>query len=369
MIAPALCMHPGFIRRYDFPPTLEAVRHYNPSIVEHRGGILMAWRIQDSAGYSRIVASRLTKNLNIVRQVDIQIDAPAKAHIEDPRLILIQGKLHLLVAQVVYGATYKFILRAFILDEDLQPSEEIPLPYGQNGVKTEKNWIPFELPSGSLGLVYSIAPQHVVIDTATGEHFRTPGVERWRWGTISGRTNAIRLSSGSYLAFIGGHVPHPRRRSLYWAGAYLFSGDAPHAIIGVSSSPLLWASPQDPAIVNPFDDTWNPLCVFPAGLVRSGGDVLVSLGLNDSYCCLLRWNLEDIMAGIIPPDAFTGTEVLTAPAGAPPPGDLMRVRVISRQPLGEPGGPYIRGQEFFTTADRVSALGGAVEVLEPKAQP
>lgn len=384
MNAAAIETHPAFLVRHDYVPTAEAARHYNPAVVRHGKELLMAWRIQDNTGLSRVVIAKLNaKTLKPGKPVEIKIEAPARAHIEDPRLIVIRGELLLFVAQVVYGTSFTFVQRGFALGEDHQPVRELALPYGQNGKgKTEKNWMPFELPSGGLGFVYAVGPEWIVIDHESGAMHRTPGPRRWRWGTLSGRTNAVRLPDGRYLTLIGGHEAHARRKSLYWVGAAVFAGEGKHELLLISREPFLWASDRTPAVLNPFDPQWNPLCVFPAGLVYEPGyvpresdseegrpSVLVSLGLNDSFCALMRFAVADLLAGLVPPDSLTGEERVTAPPRlAPLFGDMVRVRVTPKpngkaRILGEHGGPYRTGEEFITTRERAAALGEMVEVL------
>ena len=361
--------HPRFLRRYEYSPDATSARHYNPAVCALAGKIVMAWRIQNERGLSRIVAATLGKNYQLGKITEIKIDAPEKTHIEDPRLCVIEGELLLFVATVLYGKTFTFIQRGFVLGADFQPLREIPLPYGKNGKGThEKNWMPFALPSGKLGLVQQIAPEHVVIDTGTGAVHRTPGITKWRWGTMSGRSNAVLLPDGErYLALIGGHQEHAKRCSEYWFGAYTFSAEAPHEILSVSRDPLVWASDRTPALINPFDPLWNPLVVFPAGLVLREDQALISLGLNDSYNALMQFPLEELLANHVKPSELTGTERLLAPPAATPAGDLVRVKNVGKQWLGERGGPYKPGDEWFTSEDRVVALGDSVRVVSSPA--
>ncbi len=345
------------------------MRHYNPSICSFGGRLLCAYRVQDVEGHSSLGICRLNAKLQPIDDRALVIPAPARAHLEDPRLIEVDGRLLLFVCQIDYTThDWKtgFLLRCFELDPaTLQPGSERPLPFGKNGQGAcEKNWMPFALPAGGLGLVYSLRP-HIIIHAATGEKYTTPGIERWKWGTLSGRTNAIALDDGSFLAVIGGHVVDEKRKSLYWAGAYRFSPQAPHAIFGITREPLFWASERTAALLNPFDPNWNPIVVFPAGLMREKGNLLVSLGVNDSFCDFLRLDLEKVLGSMIAPENLTGEERILAPVEAPPIGGLIRVRVTVKQPVIEPGGPYRRGDEFFTSQSRVHALGKRIKVLSP----
>lgn len=371
---PAVELHPRFLKRFDFEPTPEAMRSYNPALCRFGKVIVMAWRVQNDRGLSSVLISALGKDhRRSGKTVKVAIEAPEKTHVEDPRLCVIEGELLLFVVTVLHGASFAFKQRCFVLGPDYQPVREIPLPYGKNGNGThEKNWMPFALPSGKLGLVYRIGHEHVVIDTSTGTVHRSPGVTKWRWGTMSGRSNAVLLPDGKrYLALIGGHQEHAKRHSEYWFGAYTFSAEAPHQILSLSREPIMWASDRTPAIVNPFDAHWNPICIFPAGLVLEKDLALVSVGLNDSYCALMQFPLSELLANHVGPEELTGLEKRLAPPQKVAKDGAVRVRYVrsssnnpkSKQLLGEPGGPYKLGDEFVTSEDRVQALGQRVEVV------
>lgn len=387
MHAPAIESLPSYVCRLDVKKLQPGVRHYNPSVCKHDGRLLLAYRVQDYDGASRVGIATLHKRLYVQRDTAIEIPDADGAWIEDPRLCVVGDSLVLLVVQIQRetpartiaaagglslsiadatdgSAPEGFLQRAFVLDgETLQPVGEIPLPFGRNGRgKHEKNWIPFELPDGELGIVYQMRPHQVVYRVRTGDRFVSEGIRRWRWGTVSGRTPAIRLGTSledPYIALIGGHVPHPSRNSLYWVGAVMFRGVAPYDIIGVSREPILWGSERSPALLNLHAPSWNPVCVFPAGLIEEKpGQLLVSVGTNDSWCDFLRYSVDELVAGMVRPEELTGDErILAAPGAAAISGEQVRVRVVCRQPIGEPGGPYFQGEEFFTSAATAAALG------------
>jgi predicted GH43/DUF377 family glycosyl hydrolase len=369
---PAIESLPQFVRRHGLAPRPGVAREYNPAIAELGGKLVMAWRIQDERGLSRVVFAHLNKKFEPGKSVELTIpDLARKTHVEDPRLIVIGGKLIVFVATVYYGATFTFTQRAFVLGADFAIERELPLPYGKNGKGgNEKNWMPYARADGSLGIVYQVAPELVLIDPATHAERLGPGINRWKWGTVSGRTNGILIGENRYLAIIGGHQKHPERMSEYWLAAIVWEEKPTARIISVSREPILWASADSPALLNPMDPRWNPLCVFAAGLVRQGGELLVSMGVNDSYCALMRWSFADITAGLVSPDQITGEETLklngkpTPASAAPAATATVRVRSVAHCPVGEPGGPYMPGDEWMTTEDRASALGRKlVEVL------
>jgi predicted GH43/DUF377 family glycosyl hydrolase len=384
MNAPAFSDLPGYAGRLDASKLQRGMRHYNPSICRvpgelfgRRGNVTMmlcAYRVQNSEGISSVGIAQLGNKLQVVFDTALVVpDVGPKTHVEDPRLIVVDGRLLLFVVQVDYGSSYHFRQRCFVLAtrdgeaNAIAIGEELPLAFGRNGKGvTEKNWMPFQIHGGGLGLVHSLAPEFKVIEAGSGTWHTSSGVKRWRWGSISGRTTAVRYGDDTMLAFVGGHMPHAKRRRLYWMGAIVFSARAPFTLLGISREPLVWASEFSPALLNPYDNNWNPLCIFPAGLVRENNDqVLLSVGVNDSFCEFLRIDLADLEKTFVEPDQLTGEERLLA---AEIPADALsceqvRVRSVVTHPIGEPGGPYYKGDEFVCPRHRAVALGKMVEVL------
>lgn len=285
---------------------------------------------------------------------------------EDPRLFVADGKLFL--AYIELNGRHRdglFTQELVELSADLKSARRIPLNYGNNGTKTEKNWIFFDAGSGRIGIVYSLCPHKVAIisveDGRLLEQHTTRGIAGWNFGTLSGGTPAMRASDDTFIHFLHSYIPHARRQRQYSVSAAIFSANAPYACIGVSEKPLVWASEEDPAIVNPRRPNWNPLCIFPAGLVEHDGTWLVSCGINDSSIALLKIsNPLFVTPENTAKRSAIGSEF--APEGS------VRVRVTpgphgKPRNIGEPSGRYFTGDEFFTTPERAAALGSQVEVL------
>jgi hypothetical protein len=130
----------------------------------------------------------------------------------------------------------------------------------------------------------------------------------------------------------------------------------------VSDRPLWWGSTDDFSILYPRYFGWQPIDVFPAGLMPDGDDWFCTMGVNDSFTALVRLTNEDlhlIPVGEIPAEA----PAHLAPAGMAAPAGSVKVRSASRQPILEPGGPYNQGDEFLLTPDRAWALGKQIEVV------
>ena len=369
---PALSSLPQFAAALDARKLAPGLRHYNGSLVEHEGRIVLATRVDDVRGFSRIELQRLRKDfVPVGASVSFPLEAAGTRHVEheDPRLFVAGGKLWL--AFVELNGRHRdglFTQELAELGADLKPVRRIALRYGRNGEKNEKNWIFFDAGAGRIGAVYSLHPHRVAIfDAGDGrllaEH-TTPGIERWHFGTLSGGTPAVRLGDG-FIHFFHGYVPHLQRQRRYWLAAAVFEARAPHACTLVSAQPLVWASAEDAAIVNPRRPGWNPLCIFPSGVIARDDSWLVSCGVNDSSLAVLRFTLADL--ALVEPSR-TAPNLAIAEGESAPSGDLVRVRV-TKQPggairtLGEPGGPYRSGEIFLTTIERARALGAQIELV------
>lgn len=297
---PAIEDLPEFAGRIDSGALSHGIRHYNGSICRVGVRTFMAYRVESYRAISSVAVCELSSEFTVIHD---QVLRPAtdnpETHIEDPHMAAIDGRLYVMVANVVRGFPSICRQRLFKVDQDtLEIVAEVDVPFG-TGV--EKNWTPFELPSGGIGIVYKQRPRQV-IEAATKRGFTTPEVAvAPKDSSLSGRTSPLRISADHYLEFVGGHVKftETRRGTRYWFGAVLFEAREPYNVIGWTSEPLVWASEASPTIFNPMPGGGHPVCILPAGAIleENGGlHVLVSCGVNDSYIALLRFDLERLLA-------------------------------------------------------------------------
>lgn len=301
---PAIEELPSFVRRIESRDLTFGVRHYNGSICRHEDRVFMAYRVESYRAVSRVGICELDRNLDVLRDAVLAPElARPDTQIEDPHLASVGGKLVCIVSNVVRDVISTCQQRVLIVDPDtLGVCAEVEHALGNvNGV--EKNWTPFELPDGTLGIVYKQRP-HTIARVNDREGWTWEGPDMLPKGdkpTISGRTGPIRLPDGNYLEFVGGHILLPataRRGTRYWFGALVFEGKAPFRVLRRTPHPLVWASEASPTIFNPLPGGGHPVCILPAGAMLDGPDVLVSCGVNDSYNAVLRFDLEDLLAGM-----------------------------------------------------------------------
>lgn len=301
---PAIEALPEYAGTIDSKRLQPAARHYNGSICRYAGRIFLAYRYEQFDAISKVGICELDNEFRVIRDAEVRISALEAVHYEDPRLTVVGQRLILQFAHVRLGVPPICRQRMVVLAEtdahlfDLgEVVDEIPLSFGGTGV--EKNWSPFELPNGNIGLVYGQKPRLVIeVETRAGawSHAVSPTPPG---SSLSGRTPPIRINNDYYLEFVGGHVPCQPRNTRYWFGAQLFHVEHPHHVKS-ATPPLVWGSEASLTLFSPRPFAGHPLCIFPSGVMLEGEDVIVSCGVNDSYIALLRFNVAALLEKMQP---------------------------------------------------------------------
>ena len=265
--------------------------HYQGSIIEYRGQLLLATR-RDEPGGAEIHISELTTDLQVRATWQVHCAHPlAEFGQQDPRLFLYRGQLHVSfhgLARDSSGAVRVTVLLAR-LSEDARHAEDIWPPYYDQSRNWEKNWAFFEPADGNLCCVYSIEP-HVVL-RVEGEHAyevgRTEAGLCWEDASLRGGAPPVRVGDEYYHWFHGFYTtPFVR----YALGVYTFSAQAPFRVTRFARRPLL-----EPT-VRPSE---KPV-VFPCGAILRDGRWLVSHGHNDRACMITRFDFETVERALEP---------------------------------------------------------------------
>lgn len=310
---PAVEQLPEFLRTIPNEQLLPGCRAFNLSICQAPDGrILGAYRLEHWNGMNTIAVAEMDSlGFSVIRNHPITFPADGNkgAHWEDPRLAVVGGQLLLICAWVVFGAPTICRQRLFMLDPDLHVAGEIVLPYGRamEG-HPEKNWMPFETPEGGLAIVYAQRPWQV-IEHPSKAGIEGPGLTGWRMPGkyLSGRTPPLKLPGGRmYLAFFGGHVRHDYRGARYFMGALVFSADRPYGLVMATPEPLAWGTECSPTLLSSRPASGHPCCLYPAGAILQGEEVVVSCGVNDSYNALLTYRLTELLGKMSPVNASGG---------------------------------------------------------------
>ena len=293
---------PEFVCRVDSGKLAFGARHYNGSIARHKGRIFMAYRVESYRAVSSVGLCELDENFGVLRDAVLEAPEVGKPfQLEDPHLASVGGELVVFVGSFVRDFPPTCRQRLFVLDpEALVIYEERQVPFGRNAEPggVEKNWTPFELPDGKLGMVYKQKPRVTA---------RVGDMQGWTLNesaaapaesSLSGRTGPLRISPSLYLEFVGGHVRligRQTRGTRYWFGALVFEAKPPFRVLGSTKKPLVWASEASPTIRSPLNGAGHPVCILPAGAILDGDSVLVSCGVNDSYIAVLRFSISALL--------------------------------------------------------------------------
>jgi predicted GH43/DUF377 family glycosyl hydrolase len=221
-------------------------------------------------------------------------EIPGQNNYEDGRIFSHGGRAYAAYTEGVYHpGSFLAIQQVALLGPDWQPEEIHRIDYAANGRRSEKNW-QFFSHDGVLHFIYSIVPHLVVpVDRHFGarQHFVSGGTLNWPWGEVlrGGTPPLFWQAQRCYITFFHSHTEHRDRNRRYAMGAYLFEPEPPFAIRAFSPA-LLRASNYDATVPNPSVRGWNPLVVFPVGAWWEGETINVSLGVNDSFDAIARFD-------------------------------------------------------------------------------
>jgi predicted GH43/DUF377 family glycosyl hydrolase len=250
--------------------------HYNCSIREHEGVLLLASR-RDCGG-PRVYLSELGADYQPRWTRPLVIEHPrAAGGVEDPRLFHFRGRLHCAFTGVEHDGsflrTHQMLCR---LDDDLRV-EEVWLPGYEGRTLSEKNWQFFEH-EGDLCCVYTVRP-HVVLrhhGHCAEVAARTAAEFPQQDGHLRGGAPPVRHGDDYYHFFhsvqtVGGQFE-------YTAGLYTFAARPPFEVRRVVPDPVLYPDEADrPA---GFDKS----VVFPCGALWRDGRWVISYGYHDREC-------------------------------------------------------------------------------------
>ncbi len=207
----------------------------NGSLTRHRGQLLLAYR--HGFPWSDIALCTLDEGYRVTGDLPVRWPrkrGPADA-ISDPRLFPCGGQLYCSYIHEDDGQTG--CRQALCRISNLAGVEDREFPRAA-GRSHEKNWQFFEH-EGRMLFVYSIDPEHVVMDLGLSVVGRTPCPFGWEWGQPRGGTPPIRVG-GEYVCFFHSHAGgRDGFARVYSAGYYAFEAQPPFRITRWSRRPLL----------------------------------------------------------------------------------------------------------------------------------
>lgn len=265
---------------------------YNASILEHDNCLLMAYRYHDGDTLAtKLALSQVSFEGEVISNRTLEM-GNGNISVEDPKLFLMDGDIWICWIQSTWpNVPVASVVKYGRLDGNKVVQVHQPTPPSPKTI--EKNWCPIVTGDGTLYFIYESEPKQIVFkidgdnitETLTGP---TPG---WCYGVIRGGTPPIPYK-GKLLRFFHSGLDNEfdawRRR--YFVGACLMDSEPPFAVVSVSSRPILFGSEVDMLLREDRSKCpqYKTRVVFPGGAVERHGEFLLSIGVNDSACAIVK---------------------------------------------------------------------------------
>ncbi len=205
-----------------------------------------------------------------------------------------------LILKCVSGVSFSdnyFHEKWIVLDDDFNQKNVIHPVYGGNGASyhlntcDEKNWTMFELDS-KLYFIHKFHPHTVVETNLTGgviSEYITHENDSflWSYGEIRLSTNPVRVGD-CFFSFFHSHIFVEKQR-VYFVGWYKFQAKPPFKIVEVSKTPVIRANNSRSNFKKEINE-YNPLCVFPLGVILDNNKITMSAGINDQECAIFEFD-------------------------------------------------------------------------------
>lgn len=295
---------------------------FNPSVARWKGKLIMSFRTYDPVTRSSDLMGlawldeefKVVGTPSLIKRVG-EITTPISSA-KDPRLIVVKDELY-----IIYSNQYPFEKRpeSRMYVGKVQETKgrftvffPHPLLSYEKEIRTrkEKNWSPFVF-EDQLLLSYSLQPHRVFVPSPKTESCdsfcETIGALQWHWGVLRGGTPALKVDEG-YLAFFHSDKAIATKQSggvvmnHYFMGAYLFQGDFPFALMGISRNPIMAPTFYE----GEMHKTWKPLrVVFPSGFDIKDNVIALFYGRQDHEAWVVRLHKDKLIKSLKPVETVT----------------------------------------------------------------
>ncbi len=288
---------------------------FNASVIRWQNSLLMCFRVRDTHMRStfQVGCVWLDEEFNPISRPQIlkikDTDSSFNQN-QDPRLIVIQGKLHILYCN--FTKIDDFVTRRMFVAQMQQDGDtffvENPLCLNSSFgslTRWQKNWTPFNY-QDSLLLAYSQNP-HIILKPSYEDGYcqtvsSTQCNIHWPWGVLRGGTPAI-LDEGKYISFFHSsqemETVHSdgKKMSHYVMGAYRFSSEPPFAVTDISPLPIVEKNFYNA----PAYPTWKPLrVVFPMGIIAEKEYIWITYGRQDFEIWVAQLDKKRLYESLMP---------------------------------------------------------------------
>lgn len=270
---------------------------YNPSICRVNGKLLMTYRYHPGAGYeTQLGISELSEQFAITRTRNLEMGEGSH---EDARLFSLHGEPWM--SWVEAWNLRSRDNRCFVKYSQLEDWKTTRIYHTKSGGnetgRLEKNWVYFESDE-NLFCVYHSHPEQIILqvqgDTVINE-YKTPG-PWWPYGQVRGGS-IVQWGEQLLRIFHSSMDNEPgavKRR--YYVGACLMKNKPPFEVVAISKKPVLYGSEID--MLKPADRKaifhHKGSVIFPCGTVIHENRLIVSVGVNDSACALVKLKWEQL---------------------------------------------------------------------------
>lgn len=268
---------------------------FNPSIIKFGKRLLMAYRVPSFGTMStRLAISDIDDTWNIF--TNKVIDIPTTMSCEDPRLFEFQGNLFMGWVEAQFPSAISECQTLYGMLSEHETSWEVmgitnpaivdKTPF----TSSEKNWVPFPLDE-QLRFIYQSSPEQVIIEMAMGRivnRITSPALT-WKWGNIKGGTTPIPWK-GKLLRFFHSTLDNEGDKFYrrYYIGTMLMEPEPPYAQIAITKKPLVYGSEDLPDDKTGKGPLYKGKVVFPGGAIKIEDGWLLSIGINDSQCAIVK---------------------------------------------------------------------------------
>lgn len=274
---------------------------YNPSIIQHDGKLLCAyrWHPDPRNPRTKIAIAELDQDFKIVSNQPITMPEIIRhLSVEDARLFEHCGQLYVsyTVSKIPSRPPYCVVQCGELnqVEGSWMVGSVEQTTYGKNDwTRLEKNWVYFSDQSERYA-IYSTHGEQIILRLDykgnVVEELRTEAPE-WKWGEAHGGTTPLPYDDQHWIRFfhsrtMNGPKPWPWR---YYVGAALMENKPPFKTVALSKHPILTGQ-EGYSAPYPF----KPKVVFPGGAIQRGEEYLVSFGENDSASKIAIINKKDI---------------------------------------------------------------------------
>ena len=268
---------------------------YNPSIVRIKEDFFrLAYRYHPDPLKlnTRIAWACLDDNLKVI--VNTPLDLFGKST-EDPRFFWgVDQSLFLSYVNSDWPEKFASRMQVTRLSDEGAGASTAPEIGKNDGSSTEKNWIFF-----SDFCIYSTSPAYIVHQLDGGKSVRKFEGEApsWPYGPIRGGTAPLEYD-GNLIRFFhsGADNEFGDQKRRYFVGAMITEKKWPFKVRKISRVPIIFGSEEDD--YKPKERAairhWKKNVIFPGGAIPWKNGFLLSVGINDSACALVKLDVKNL---------------------------------------------------------------------------